>query len=61
MELVTVSVPGLFPGAIVPPLLTVTAPTEPEPPRTPLLTAMALEVFVPLMVRRPPFTVVAPE
>ena len=47
--LVTVRVLGLLPGAIVPPEATVTAPTEPLPPRVPpLLMVIAEPVLVPL-------------
>ena len=61
MELVTVRVPGLLPGLIVPPEATVTDPTLPEPPRVPvLLTVMAEEEFVPFTVRRPPLMAVVP-
>ena len=56
-----VSVPGLLPGAIVAPELTVTAPVVPEPPRMPVeLIVTALEAIEPLTLRRPPLTVVEP-
>ena len=59
----TVIVPGLFPGAIVPPLATVTAPVSvPDPPSVPpLFTVKAEEALLPLISNRPALSTVAPE
>ena len=55
------SVPGLLPGLIVPPGLTVTAPTVPEPPRVPVLLMLTAELArEPLTTRAPPLTAVVP-
>jgi hypothetical protein len=54
--------PGLFPGASVPPLFTVTEPLiVPLPPRVPPFTVTALaDAVEPLTRRVPALTVVAP-
>ena len=57
-----VSVPGLLPGLILPPVLTVTAPTVPEPPKVPVLLTLTAEPLArePLTTREPALTVVVP-
>ena len=55
------SVPGLLPGAINPPFLTVTAPTVPEPASVPaLFTVVVLVEILPLITNFPASMVVAP-
>ncbi len=54
------SVPGLLPGLIVAPELTVTAPTEPVPERMPPLRATVLVPSEPFTFSSPPLTVAAP-
>ena len=54
--------PGLLPGLIVPPVLTVTAPTVPAPPRVPVLLTLTADPLAraPLMISSPALTVVVP-
>ena len=54
--------PGLLPGLIVPPVLTVTAPMVPAPPRVPVLLTLTADPLAraPLTIRSPALTVVVP-
>ena len=57
----TLIVPGLLPGAIVPPLLIVTSPSVPLPPSVPpLFTVVVLEARLPVTRSLPALIAVAP-